>query len=364
MGTAFACFVSYLTERGATLGGERLTYFGAFADVFTDGDPARVWIRRIAATYDEGRGGGRAILTLLCDAADAADVDLSVALTDDGSRNPRPLSRPEHQGWFHNYRFRRDAAWSNGKLCMTRAPASRRHPPAWLSSDENSREAWAADEPLAAFTVWWDDILPEDGDALEHALETAKNERNMQSFLESRPLLLVQHLGGGHGRWVIPQKKLGSEFVTDFMVAERHSYGYDWQAVELESPSARMFNQNGDPSAALVHAQRQILDWRSWLTDNLGYARRDRDMNGLGLSGIQPKVPGLIIMGRRADVPKGTERLRRELFDAMDIRIHSYDWLLDRARYRGGVCLNQAHEQESQWRARLDAEAIADDPTV
>jgi hypothetical protein len=35
----------------------------------------------------------------------------------------------------------------------------------------------------------------------------------MQSYLSAHPELLIQHLGGGHGRWVIPQKRLGAEYL-------------------------------------------------------------------------------------------------------------------------------------------------------
>ena len=36
--------------------------------------------------------------------------------------------------------------------------------------------------------------------------------------------------------------------------------------------------RNGDPSHALSHAMRQILDWRSWLTANIDYARRSETL--------------------------------------------------------------------------------------
>jgi len=55
----------------------------------------------------------------------------------------------------------------------------------------------------------------------------------MQAFLEREPSMLLQHLGGGDGRWVIPRKRLGAEHVIDFIIGERDSAG--WQAVELKS---------------------------------------------------------------------------------------------------------------------------------
>jgi hypothetical protein len=64
------------------------------------------------------------------------------------------------------------------------------------------------DDELAHGFVWWDDITAEDIDAYRTVLETARDERPLQKYLALHPILLIQHLGGGHGRWVIPQKQL------------------------------------------------------------------------------------------------------------------------------------------------------------
>jgi hypothetical protein len=88
----------------------------------------------------------------------------------------------------------------------------------------------------------------------------------MQRFLESNPRMLIQHLVEGRGACVISQKRLGSEYVTDFVIAQKAPGGFVWYAVELERPQAKMFNKNGDASAILNHALRQIDDWRDWLS--------------------------------------------------------------------------------------------------
>jgi hypothetical protein len=83
--------------------------------------------------------------------------------------------------------------------------------------------------------------LVDDELSFEEALEAAPGERVMQAYLAANPILLVQHLGGGHGRWVIPQKRLGSEYVTDFVIGDKDSDGRHWQFVELQDPNARLF---------------------------------------------------------------------------------------------------------------------------
>ncbi len=180
--------------------------------------------------------------------------------------------------------------------------------------------------------VWWDNITNLQLKEFAERLDSATKEQELQAFLEKHPNLLIQHLGGGHGRWVIPKKRLGSEHVTDFIIGERHSYGFEWQAVELESPRAKLFTKNGDISRTLNHAIRQITDWRTWLKRNQDYASRTRESNGLGLIDIDGTVKGLILLGREREINPHTNERRRQLVADLSIEIHTYDWILR------GVC--------------------------
>lgn len=197
-----------------------------------------------------------------------------------------------------------------------------------ISIDKAVAESRRWDQ-LTDFFVLWDQIYPDDYSSLKDALDTAQREEDIQQFLQLNPKFLIQHLGGGHGRWVLPKKKLGSEHVTDFLIAEKHSFGYEWEAVELESPLRPMFNKNGDPSQYLNHAIRQIIDWRAWLSSNQPYASRPKADSGLGLTNIDSNVKGLILISRRHSVDEDTNARRRQLVQSLNIKIHSYDYLLE-----------------------------------
>jgi hypothetical protein len=186
-----------------------------------------------------------------------------------------------------------------------------------------------ARDPLNEFFSRWDSVEKTDIDVLRDALDRSTREEDIQQFLQKNPKLIIQHLGGGHGRWIIPKKRLGGEHVTDFMIGERDSMGFHWTAVELESPLGKMFVKSGDPSAALNHAIRQIRDWRIWLSHNQNYAARLRSEDGLGLTDIHAEVPGLILMGRRATETDDTRRMRRQVGRESKIEIHTFDFLLD-----------------------------------
>jgi hypothetical protein len=194
-----------------------------------------------------------------------------------------------------------------------------------------SRFELLRDDPLRDYFVWWGDISYREVEEFGTVLESATAEKDLQRFFEQHPHFLVQHLHGGHGRWCIPQKRLGAELVPDFVVGERSSLGFEWCAVEIESPTARLFTLSGDPSKHLNHAIRQIIDWRSWLKTNIDYARRPQTDNGLGLTDIGGDLDAVILIGRRDGVDADTRARRRQMCMDLRVRIHTYDWLLDEA---------------------------------
>lgn len=142
-----------------------------------------------------------------------------------------------------------------------------------------------AEDPLGDFYTRWDTVTSKDVTALRTAIETASREEDIQAFLRAHPLLLIQHLGGSHGRWVLPKPRLGNQYVPDFIIGDRDSGGRRWVAIELEGTTRLAFTKAGDPSRHLTRAIRQILDWRAWLTANRPYAIAPPDGGRLGSRG-------------------------------------------------------------------------------
>jgi hypothetical protein len=199
---------------------------------------------------------------------------------------------------------------------------------------EATTAKWLEEDPLRDFFVFWDEIDRIHLSAFNHCLETFKYEREWQNFFEGIPILLLQYMHGGHGRWVIPQKALGAEYKPDFIIGEKDSDGFYWQAVELESHNAKCFTKKGDYTKELTHAIKQVEDWRSWIRDNIDYARREKNQNGLGLTDIVADLPGLIIIGRRKDLLNENKYKRRDIGNRLNIKIHTYDWLYEQASGR------------------------------
>lgn len=106
-----------------------------------------------------------------------------------------------------------------------------------FSAVQANREKWIEKLPLREYFVDRGEVS-EGVRVLRSALDLGGGEREVQRVLESYPRLLVQWLTSGQG-WVIPQKRLGSEFVTDFLVAEQLSPGFtgkpsNWKVQEFQ----------------------------------------------------------------------------------------------------------------------------------
>jgi hypothetical protein len=198
--------------------------------------------------------------------------------------------------------------------------------------------------------------------AFQDALDESRVESDMQSFLEAVPQFLIHQFAVGRGAWVVPKKRLGSEHETDFLIADEASGGLMWHAVELERPQAMLFTRKGDPSAALNHAIRQIMDWREWLSQNRDYASKPRAQSGLGLTGINPELDGLIIIGRGTDGDEGITARRRRLAGTHRVQIETYDWLLSQARGRLEAAqpdLARAASEVARWQ---EMSGLTDEP--
>lgn len=147
---------------------------------------------------------------------------------------------------------------------------------------------------------------------------TKRNENALQRCLTRNPILF-----GTEYTRVIPKHRLGAEYEMDYAL-QRVSGLVD--LVEIEASVHPLFNQNGDPSKHLVHAEQQVLDWLDWIECYSSYAR-DR-LPGL----VQPLA--YVVIGRSQDLSnKEQERLRRRNITFRGtFYILTYDDLLDNAR--------------------------------
>lgn len=193
--------------------------------------------------------------------------------------------------------------------------------------------AWsmAKSQDLSEFTT--EDIVSEDDIAeLESVITTAEDERPIQKFLEENGHLLTALLGGTL-RYCLPQKRLGVEYVPDFIIGDVDSLGVRWVLIELETPRSGIYLKDGlmlDEKAR--RGVSQVVAWRNWLSSDIAYARQRRSENGLGLFDIREQSDAIVLVGRRSLMPETKDAQRHEYRRSNNIQIHSYDWLLEELR--------------------------------
>lgn len=164
---------------------------------------------------------------------------------------------------------------------------------------------------------------------LESVLAMAKDEKPIQKFLEDHNHITTALLVGME-RFCLPQKRLGVEYVPDFIIGDIDSLGVRWVLVELETPKSGIYLKNGSSFDAKTRkGVNQVIAWRNWLADNIAYARGRRTDNGLGLFDIREKTQAIVLVGRRQLIPDTKDALRHEHRQSNNIEIHTYDWLLE-----------------------------------
>jgi hypothetical protein len=153
--------------------------------------------------------------------------------------------------------------------------------------------------------------------AFEELLDRNPREEDVQVFLANNPVVIEPTAVAIH-----PKVKLGTEYVTDFVIQLGEG---EYVLVEIEPPGSTLYTLAGNPSAHLNHAQKQVEDWREWVSENISYARQS-------LPGITEPY-GRVIMGRRASLTQRTAKaLRRRNQELHHLKIETFDDLISRVR--------------------------------
>ena len=156
----------------------------------------------------------------------------------------------------------------------------------------------------------------------ENLLDNAEREEELQIFLKENPMVLHPTSE------LIPKKKLGEDFITDFVLIAPSDQGPKYTLVEIEKVSHRIINSDNSLSAASNHAIKQTQDWDVWLESNKAY--------------LQQKLPGfetpnyLVVIGR-GNTLDGTAKtyLRSYNRSWKNIELLTYDDVL--IRFKGVI---------------------------
>lgn len=148
---------------------------------------------------------------------------------------------------------------------------------------------------------------------------------------------------------VVSKPELGSEHQADFVVAaDQGSVGIHYRFIEIESPHAVAYTASGNPSARLMHAIQQVMDWKRWIKSNRGQYKKLFPSNYLGVQEFD-NLSFCVYIGRR-DQSSRLTTLRTEFAKEVSIGIRSFDSFMDRLRDLGFQDLVSAERDESMIR--------------
>jgi hypothetical protein len=105
----------------------------------------------------------------------------------------------------------------------------------------------------------------------KNLFETATLESEIQVFLEKYPHFLPGYMDyhlGPAGRAVVTKLPLGNDYITDFAFLACNSMEVCLSAIEIENPTKKIFDKNGDFSRDYIQARQQVIDWIAWAEDN------------------------------------------------------------------------------------------------
>lgn len=162
-------------------------------------------------------------------------------------------------------------------------------------------------------------VLKQIADTFEKLLNEGTREEELQVFLKNHSFILHPSAE------CIPKKKLGEDFVTDFVLVATTTQGPSYVLVEIERASHPILTKDLTLSGPVNHALKQTRDWDVWLEKNKAY--------------IQNKLPGfetptyLVVIGRGHELTDDEKAyLRSYNRDWKNTSLLTYDDVLSRFR--------------------------------
>lgn len=170
-------------------------------------------------------------------------------------------------------------------------------------------------------------------------------ERKIMTFIKSNEayfiigsILKSYYHFGHHDAFLFPEFTLGTSLRVDYLLVGRSSGGWEYVFVELESPTGRVTNKNGDFGDVFRKGYNQIKDWDTWLDANFFSLKevfkkmKNENINlpDEFITYDKTRINYCLIAGMRNDFSTKTYRIRREM-KKNNINVLHYENLVESA---------------------------------
>lgn len=144
---------------------------------------------------------------------------------------------------------------------------------------------------------------------------------------------------GHHEAVLFKEFPLGTQYVVDYLLADRASGGWQFIFVEFENPYNNIVVKDGDWGMTVRKGLKQIRDWQAYIAANYAVLYEEfkkytpKVLPEEFLRYDPTRMHYAVVAGRRQDFDDPTIRvLQRQLEKESDIKLLHYDNLLDDSR--------------------------------
>lgn len=152
--------------------------------------------------------------------------------------------------------------------------------------------------------VSWDDYKMLSLEEYDKLLRSSTNETAFQRFFERNPAFVPGINWAPRGGVLITQPRIQGirERFPDFMWLRDDSLTFSPVLIEIESPSKRLFNGKGHPTAHFTEARNQLTEWKTILDSPTARQQFYNDFDiPLNLRKKKFKPLFVLVYGRRAE---------------------------------------------------------------
>lgn len=151
--------------------------------------------------------------------------------------------------------------------------------------------------------------------------------RNIQFIPAS---IFEEYNFGHHEAYIYPEKELGSEYRTDYMLVGRNSIGYHIVLVEFEDVNSPLvLKKRNDYAESVRKGITQLSDWKRWIDINRDYFLKSFNIDKLYNNVASWSYNYCLVVGRRKNETELYNELRSQSIHENHINIISYDRLAD-----------------------------------
>lgn len=174
-------------------------------------------------------------------------------------------------------------------------------------------------------------------------VDSAKKENDAQKYIKNNNKWFIpgsifrNYDFGNHCAFIVPEQKLGAEYIADYMLLGKNSIGFQIILVEFEDVNVKYkISTSNTESGPVRKGLTQIKDWKRWMDSN-----REYFLKSCGLEHLKENIPSwgihyCLVVSRRKLMDDASNAMRGQTqHETPGLTIITYDRLVDKIKLLG-----------------------------